>query len=66
MYECGWAPFPLQACDEVLLTREAITGVAARHGLVATFLPKLWADAASNGAHVHFSIWQVGRRLEGG
>ena len=50
----------MQACDNLLLTREAITAMAARHGLAATFLPKLWADAASSGCHCHFSLWQVG------
>ncbi|GAB4819625.1 hypothetical protein N2152v2_006671 [Parachlorella kessleri] len=48
----------IQACDEALLTREAIVGVAASDGLLASFLPKLWPDAAGNGCHVHFSVWQ--------
>jgi glutamine synthetase len=48
-----------QAVDELLLTREAITAVAARHGMVATFLPKLSPDQAGSGAHVHMSIFKV-------
>ena len=50
----------LQACDNLMLTREAISAVAHRHGLAATALPKLWAGVASNGAHAHLSIWKVG------
>jgi glutamine synthetase len=53
----------LQAADEQLLVRETIRGVAARHGLVASLAPKPWPEAAGNGAHIHFSLWDAdGRR----
>jgi glutamine synthetase len=49
----------LQAVDRQLLAREAIRGVAARHGLVASLAPKPWPTEAGNGAHVHFSLWDT-------
>ena len=50
---------PEQAADDLLLTREAITCVAQRHGMVACFLPKLSVAQAGSGAHMHFSICKV-------
>ena len=47
----------LAAADQQVLLRETARGVAARHGLVASFAPKPWADQAGNGAHLHFSVW---------
>src|SRR5205814_1052384 len=49
----------LRAADEQLLVREAIRGVAARHGLVASLAPKPWPDGAGNGCHIHFSLWDA-------
>ena len=49
----------LQAADEQMLVRETIRGVAARHGLVASLAPKPWPENAGNGAHIHFSLWDV-------
>jgi len=49
----------LEAADKLLLTREAIVGVADRHGLDASFVPKLCGDAAGCGCHCHFSLWKV-------
>jgi glutamine synthetase len=51
----------LQAADEQVLVRETIRGVAARHGLVASLAPKPWPDAAGNGGHIHFSLWEDDR-----
>jgi glutamine synthetase len=50
----------LRAADRQLLVRETIRGVAATHELVASLAPKPWPDAAGNGCHVHFSLWDVG------
>jgi glutamine synthetase len=53
----------VRAADEQLLVRETIRGVAATRGLVASLAPKPWPDAAGNGCHVHFSLWDTdGRR----
>ena len=43
----------------MLLTREAIAAMALKHGMVASFLPKLSAIQTGSGAHLHFSIWKV-------
>jgi len=51
----------LRACDEQVLVRETIRGVAAQHGLVASLAPKPWPDGAGNGGHVHVSLWEDGR-----
>jgi glutamine synthetase len=52
----GHAP-ALQAADEQIMTRETIRGVAATCGLAASLAPKPWPDAAGNGCHIHFSLW---------
>jgi glutamine synthetase len=48
----------LQAADEQVLVRETIRGVAAGRGLVASLAPKPWPEAAGNGCHIHFSLWE--------
>jgi len=47
----------LPAADRQILVRETIRGVAASRGLVASLAPKPWPDAAGNGCHIHFSLW---------
>jgi glutamine synthetase len=47
----------LRAADVQILTRETIRGVAAVRGLAASLAPKPWPDAAGNGCHIHFSLW---------
>jgi glutamine synthetase len=53
----------LRAADEQLLVRETIRGVAAQNGLVASLAPKPWPEAAGNGGHLHFSLWDGERNL---
>jgi glutamine synthetase len=48
----------VEATDRQLLVRETLRGVAAAHGLVASLAPKPWPEAAGNGCHVHFSLWE--------
>lgn len=44
-YEIVAGPLtPLKAADAVVLTREAIYNIAAKHGLRATFAPRMFAD----------------------
>ncbi len=50
----------LQAADNQITVRETVRGVAARHGLLASFAPKPFPDEAGNGAHIHFSLWGAG------
>ncbi len=49
------------AADENLLVRQTIRGVAARHGLDASFAPVVFPGAVGNGAHLHFSLWDADR-----
>lgn len=46
----------MEAADSLVYRKEAIKSVAGRHGLVATFVPKLWECHAGNGCHCHFSL----------
>jgi glutamine synthetase len=48
----------LEAADGLLLAKQAIVAVAQRHGLRASFLPKLAAEQAGSGCHVHLSVWR--------
>jgi glutamine synthetase len=50
----------LEAADQLLLAREAVCGVARRHGLAASFLPKPYPNQAGSGCHCHFSLVKVG------
>ncbi len=50
----------LRAADNQITVRETARGVAARHGLLASFAPKPFPDQAGNGAHIHFSLWASG------
>ena len=47
----------VRAADNSLIVRETVRGVAARHGLVASFAAKPFLDQAGSGAHIHFSLW---------
>jgi glutamine synthetase len=51
------------AADRLLLTREAISAVAARHSMVASFLPKLSQYQAGSGCHCHISLWKNGANV---
>jgi glutamine synthetase len=53
----------LQAADWQIAFRETVRGIALRHGLRASFLPKIFADHAGSGCHLHFSVWQAGENL---
>lgn len=47
---------PVLAARQVLMTKRLIKGVAERHGLVASFMPKPFQDEPGNGLHVHCSV----------
>jgi glutamine synthetase len=49
----------LRGADRQILVRETIRGVAAEQGLIASLAPKPWPDAAGNGCHIHFSLWDA-------
>ena len=54
----------LLACDQTLRFKRLVRGVAARHGMEATFMPKPYMDMAGSGAHIHVSLLdQHGRNI---
>lgn len=55
----------VQAADQQIVYRETVRGVAARNGLIASFLPKLFEDKAGSGCHLNFSLWQNGANISG-
>ena len=57
-YELSLLPAdPVTAADRFVLARQAIKALARSEGLVATFMPKPFADLPGNGLHVHVSLW---------
>jgi glutamine synthetase len=46
----------MRACDHALLLKRLIKGVAARHGVEATFMPKPHPAMSGSGMHVHVSL----------
>ncbi len=46
----------LTAADQAFLFRRLVKAVARRHGFVATFMAKPYADQPGNGLHVHTSL----------
>ena len=49
---------PVAAADTMVLVRETIRALSVRHGLHASFSPKVLADGVGNGGHVHLSLWR--------
>jgi glutamine synthetase len=47
---------PVLAAKQVIQMKRLIKGVAAKHGLVASFMAKPFEDEAGNGMHVHCSV----------
>ena len=46
------------AADRQLIFRETVRGISVRHGLVASFLPKIYENTAGSGCHINFSLWR--------
>lgn len=46
----------LDACDDAVLFKRVVKGVAAKHGVEATFMAKPYPDLAGNGFHIHVSV----------
>ncbi|PSR17541.1 glutamine synthetase [filamentous cyanobacterium CCP3] len=53
----------LAAADQHIVYRETVKAVAQQHGLVASFVPKLFEGQAGSGCHLHLSLWQGDRNL---
>ena len=48
----------LAAADQHVVYRETVKAIAHQHGLVASFVPKLFESHAGSGCHLHLSLWQ--------
>lgn len=46
----------MRAADDAVLYKRLVKGVADRHGFVATFMAKPYADISGSGMHVHVSL----------
>ncbi|MGA9478089.1 MAG: glutamine synthetase family protein [Desulfobacterales bacterium] len=55
----------LNAADNQIIFRETVRGVSIRHGLVASFLPKIFEDKAGSGCHINFSLWREDENVSG-
>ena len=63
-YEVEFNTRPIdQMGDFAVLTRWLIRNVAMRHGLLATFIPKMEEGIAGNGFHVHMELIRDGRNI---
>ena len=45
------------AADNIMLSRIVISEMAYRRGMIATFMPKPFADQTGSGMHLHQSLW---------
>ncbi|THU98780.1 glutamine synthetase/guanido kinase [Dendrothele bispora CBS 962.96] len=56
-YEVVTGPLtPLACADAAIFTRETISDIAAKHGLRATFAPRVYMDSCGSSSHVHLSV----------
>lgn len=46
----------LQACDEAIQFKRLVKGIAEKHGLIASFMAKPYAQWAGCGMHLHVSL----------
>jgi len=47
----------LRAADECIIFKRAVQGVARKHGMQATFMPKPYIEQAGSGLHLHISLY---------
>jgi len=52
-----------EAADNVILASWIIRNVSYKHGLVATFFPKLEPGHAGNGFHIHMALFKDGKNM---
>lgn len=58
---------PVGAADDVVLVRDTVRQISARHGWRASFAPTVDPDGAGSGAHLHFSVRDAdGSTMAGG
>ncbi len=56
----------LKMADNVMIYKYVAKNVAARHGKVATFMPKPLFQDNGSGMHIHFSLWKGDKPLFAG
>jgi glutamine synthetase len=47
---------PVLAADQIQMMKRLVKGVAAKHGMIASFMAKPFENEAGNGMHVHCSV----------
>ncbi len=57
-FDCQYAP-ALTSCDRFIFLRHMAKHYAAEEGLIATFMPKPFADKTGNGAHFNMSLYDL-------
>ena len=55
----------LKSADNQIMFRETVHGIAMNHNLTASFMPKIFAEQAGNGCHLHLSLWQDDQNITG-
>jgi glutamine synthetase len=53
----------LRTADTIVTYKALIRALAAKNGLMATFMPKPFAESAGNGMHLHLSLWEDATNL---
>jgi len=54
---------PMTIADRLIYARETIKAVAIDHGLIVSFVPKLFDNATGSGCHIHVSLWAKGKNV---
>jgi glutamine synthetase len=53
----------LITCDRAVFFRYMVESLAQERGLIATFMPKPFANLTGNGCHFHMSLWRDGANV---
>src|SRR3954451_14511332 len=53
----------LTSCDRAIFFRYMVHPLAEQHGMIATFMPKPFAQLTGNGCHFHMSLWRDGTNV---
>ncbi len=53
----------LTTCDRAVFFRYMVETLAQQRGLIATFMPKPFANLTGNGCHFHVSLWKDGSNV---
>jgi glutamine synthetase len=48
---------PVRACDHAVLLKRIVKAAARKHGMVACFMAKPFAEDSGNGLHIHMSLY---------